>query len=177
VTAGIIRAALESDAAAILEIYAPYILNTAVTFETELPSLEEIRARIREYGKRGWFVCERDGRVIGYAYASKHRERTAYQWCCEVSAYISDEWHGQGIGTALYQKLFDCLRAKGFVNLYAGISLPNPASVKLHESLGFKPIGVYEKIGYKLGSWHDVGWWDLKLFDCSQNHEPPAPRI
>jgi L-amino acid N-acyltransferase YncA len=110
-----------------------------------------------------WLVCERDRQVLGYAYASRHRERSAYQWSCDVSVYVSASYRRVGIGRALYRSLFELLKLQGFRNAYAGITLPNPASVGLHESLGFKPIGVYQDVGYKLGAWHDVGWWELHL--------------
>lgn len=161
----IIRPAGTADAAAMINIYAPYILDSAVSFELTVPTKQEFTARIA--ASHIWIVCEADGQIVGYAYASKHRERAAYQWCCEVSAYVDEKWHGQGIASALYEKLFTQLREKGFVNAYAGITLPNRKSVAFHEANGFKPIGTYEKIGFKFGAWHDVGWWGLRLTPIS----------
>jgi phosphinothricin acetyltransferase len=161
--AGVVRDATQNDAAAIIKIYEPYIRESGITFEVENPSLGEMQSRIAQHGKYGWFVYEVAGEIVGYAYASKHRERAAYQWCCEVSAYLSEEWHGRGIATILYRRLCAVLRRRGLVNAYAGITLPNPKSVAFHEAFGFKLIGVYEKIGFKLGRWHDVGWWGLRL--------------
>jgi phosphinothricin acetyltransferase len=164
-TTGEIREAQESDAASILAIYAPHIRDSAVTFEVDVPSLGEMSQRIREYRKLGFYVFERDGRVVGYAYGSKHRERSAYQWCCEVSVYVADDCHGQGIASKLYTKLFEALRARGLVNAYAGVTLPNSKSIALHKALGFKSVGVYPKIGFKMGAWHDVEWLGLQLID------------
>jgi phosphinothricin acetyltransferase len=115
-----------------------------------------------------WIVCEWEGRIAGYAYATKHRERKAYQWSVDTSAYVDPEFWRRGIGRGLYRSLFEILSAQGFTNAYAGIALPNPGSVGLHESVGFRPVGVYRSVGYKLGGWHDVGWWQLGL----RNHEP-----
>lgn len=171
---GITRPARSEDAKAILEIYSPYIEKTAITFETSPPSLPEIQKRIKENSKLGYFVYELDGQVVGYAYASKHRERAAYQWCCEVSAYISEEFHGKGIASILYSHLFRQLKNLGYVNAYAGITLPNEKSVGFHESMGFKPIGTYNNIGFKLGRWHDVGWWELQLQKAPSPPEKPV---
>lgn len=156
-----VRAATEADAAAMLEIYRPYVEETPVSFETEVPSVDAFRKRM--IGPYPWLVAEMNGAVTGYAYAGPHRRRSAYQWCVEVSAYVQASHHRRGIGRLLYTELFEELRAEGFVNAYAGIVLPNEASVRLHESLGFEPIGVYRRIGFKLGRWHDVGWWGLRL--------------
>lgn len=170
---GTIRSAKSEDAKAILDIYSPYIHDTGVTFETSAPSLSEIQRRITENIKLGYFVYELNGQVIGYAYASKHRERAAYQWCCEVSAYVSEKFHGKNIATQLYSQLLHQLRDLGYVNAYAGITLPNEKSVKFHESMGFKHIGIYEKIGFKLERWHDVGWWALRLREAPVAPEKP----
>lgn len=171
---GTIRAAVSEDAKAILDIYSPYIHDTGVTFETSLPSLSEIKRRMSENSKLGYFVCEIHGQVIGYAYASKHRERAAYQWCCEVSVYVNEKFHGRKVASGLYSHLFRQLKNLGFVNAYAGITLPNEKSVRFHEAMGFKQIGIYEKIGFKLDLWHDVGWWGLKLQESPVNPEKPS---
>jgi phosphinothricin acetyltransferase len=117
-----------------------------------------------------WLVSVENGSVTGYAYACRHRERAAYQWCVEVSAYVDETRRGRGVGRSLYRKLFECLRLQGFVNAYAGIALPNDASVAFHESMGFEKVGTYRAIGFKLGAWHDVGWWTLRI----GNAGPPA---
>jgi phosphinothricin acetyltransferase len=110
-----------------------------------------------------WLVAERDGRVVGYAYGGPHRERAAYNWTVEVSAYVDRNAHRTGLGRLLYTELFDRLRSMGFRLLVAGITLPNEASVAIHEAIGFEPVGVYKNIGFKNGQWRDVGWWQLDL--------------
>ena len=170
-----IRLATAADADALLGIYAAYIAHTAITFEYEAPSREEFAGRIRTItAQLPWLVHEQDGRVTGYAYASKHRDRVAYQWTVETSVYIHPDCHRQGIARTLYEALFSLLRKQGYYNAYAGITLPNPKSEQFHRSMGFAPVGVYEKVGYKLGRWHDVGWYALTL----QPHaaQPLAPR-
>jgi phosphinothricin acetyltransferase len=121
-----------------------------------------------------WLVCDRGGQVLGYVYGSTHRPRAAYRWSVEVTAYIRDGQRRNGIGRGLYTSLFRLLALQGFYNAYAGITLPNPASVGLHEALGFQAIGVYEAIGFKRGNWHDVGWWQLELQPRSAS--PAEPR-
>jgi L-amino acid N-acyltransferase YncA len=159
-----IRLALAEDAAAIRAIYAPIVEKTATSFETEPPSVEEIAARIgRTLPAWPWLVDVRDGAVRGYVYASQHRARAAYRWSVDVAVYLAEEARGQGVGKRLYQVLFELLRAQGYARAYAGITQPNAASVALHESMGFRLVGIYEKVGYKLGAWHDVGWWQLDL--------------
>ncbi|HTG36708.1 MAG TPA: arsinothricin resistance N-acetyltransferase ArsN1 family B [Thermoanaerobaculia bacterium] len=163
-----IRLAQERDAEAIQRIYAPFVLHTAVSFETEPPSVDEMRSRILKILARlPWLVCEWNGGVIGYAYASLHRERAAYGWSVDVTVYIHEELRRHGVGKALYTSLFQVLRLQGFYNAYAGVTLPNPGSVGLHEAMGFEPVGVYHAVGYKHGRWHDVGWWQLALRDHS----------
>ena len=164
----------EGDAAGIQAIYAPIVRGTPVSFEIEPPSVAEMGERVRKTLVRfPWLVCERDGEVIGYAYAGAHRERAAYQWSADLSAYVHERWRGKGVGGALYRALFDLLRAQGYRNVYAGIALPNPASVRLHESLGMRPVGVYEHVGYKFGVWHDVGWWQGELLAPLTTPERP----
>jgi L-amino acid N-acyltransferase YncA len=170
----VIRLAQPSDAAGILDIYAPYISNTSFTFETEVPTLEAFAERIRTYLINWpWLVCEIDGKIAGYAYATRHRERTAYQWCTEASVYIHDDFHRKNIARALYTALFEILEKQGFRNVYAVINLPNDRSVALHESCGFTHFATYEKVGYKLGRWKNVGWWKLSLNEYGD--EPAAP--
>lgn len=159
-----IRSAAPQDAPYILGVYAPYVLGTSVSFETEVPSLEEFRRRVQEtQAKFPWLVCEDDGRVVGYAYASPHRSRCAYEWSVESTVYIEAGYQRKGIGTRLYRELFRLLKAQGVVNVFAGITQPNEGSVSLHESLGFVPIGRFKDVGFKQGKWWDVGWWQLQL--------------
>ena len=170
----LIRLATSNDAAGILEIYAPYIANTSFTFETEVPSVEEFAERINTYLITWpWLVCEVEGKIAGYAYATKHRERVAYQWSIESSIYIHDDFQKAGIGRALYTAMFGILRKQGFRNVYAVINLPNEKSVAFHESLGFTYFATYEQVGYKLGKWKNVGWWRLILNEFGD--EPAAP--
>ena len=170
----LIRLATSNDAAGILEIYAPYIANTSFTFETEVPSVEEFAERINTYLINWpWLVCEVEGKIAGYAYATKHRERVAYQWSIESSIYIHDDFQKAGIGRALYTAMFVILRKQGFRNVYAVINLPNEKSVAFHESLGFTYFATYEQVGYKLGKWKNVGWWRLILNEFGD--EPAAP--
>ena len=170
----IIRLATVNDAKGILSIYSPYIENTSFTFETEVPSVEEFAERIRTYLINWpWIVCEMDGMIAGYAYATRHRERTAYQWCVESSVYIHDNFQRSGIARALYTILFEILKIQGFRNVYAVINLPNDKSVALHESLGFNYFATYENIGYKSGKWKNVGWWQLSI--NNYDDEPAAP--
>ena len=164
------------DAAAIRAIYAPYVSDKATSFEVTIPSVEEMERRIQSYGDRyPWLVFERDGVVLGYAYASTHHERQAYQWSVNVSVYVHADAHRSGLGRALYTALFDLLRRQGFVNAYGGITLPNPASVGLHESMGFTPVGVYTGVGYKFGRWHDVAWLHLQLVPPPRTATDPTP--
>jgi phosphinothricin acetyltransferase len=161
-----LRLATEDDAAQIQAIYAPIVRDTPISFELEPPSVDEMRQRIaRTVPRFPWVVCVREATVLGYAYASAHRERAAYQWSVDASVYIHEAARGKGIGRALYTALFPLVARQGFFNVYAGITLPNPASVGLHEAMGFRPVGIYRAVGYKLGAWHDVGWWDLSLHD------------
>jgi L-amino acid N-acyltransferase YncA len=169
-----IRLAAESDAASIRDIYAPFCEATPVSFETEAPTVEEMRQRIAKTLKSlPWLVCEDDTQVLGYAYASPHRERAAYRWSVDVSAYVNERFRRSGVGRALYTSLFALLRLQGFCNALAGITLPNPGSVGLHQSMGFQPVGVYRAIGYKCGQWHDVAWSQLVLRE--RGMEPADP--
>jgi L-amino acid N-acyltransferase YncA len=170
----IIRLANPSDANAILDIYAPYILNTSLTFETEVPTIEGFAKRINSYMENyPWLVCEIDGLIAGYAYATRHRERAAYQWCTESSVYMHNEFLHRGIGRALYSALFEILKHQGFRNVYAVINLPNIKSVAFHEKCGFSWFADYKNVGYKLGQWKTVGWWQLQLNDYCDNPLPP----
>lgn len=164
-----IRLATTADADSIAAIYRQYVADTVISFETEPPDGAEMARRMAAPPPLPWFVAERAGRVSGYAYASAHRARAAYRWSVDVSVYLAADERGQGTGRALYARLLDAVRGLGYVNAYAGIALPNPASVGLHEAMGFRPVGVYRNVGYKFGRWHDVGWWELALAE-----PPPA---
>ena len=169
-----IRLARPNDATAICDIYAPAVTETIVSFEGEPPTDDEMRGRIeRTLPSHPWLVCEREGKIVGYAYASPHRNRAAYRWSVDVSVYIHRDHRREGVGRGLYESLFAILALQGFVNAYAGIALPNEASVTLHESLGFEPVGVFEEVGFKHGSWRDVGWWQLAISARLDDPEPP----
>ena len=169
-----IRLATPHDARAILAIYSPYIITTSFTFESEVPSEREFADRIKTYLRQWpWLVYEKDGAIAGYAYGSKYRERVGYQWCVECSVYIHDDYQGRGIAKNLYKTLFELLQQQGYRNVYAVINLPNDKSVKLHESCGFTWFANYENVGYKLGRWKTVGWWQLTINEYSE--EPSAP--
>ncbi|WP_029215692.1 arsinothricin resistance N-acetyltransferase ArsN1 family B [Kallotenue papyrolyticum] len=170
-----LRLVEEHDAAALQRIYAPYVRETAVSFELEPPTLEQIVARIRAtLPMYPWLVCERDGEVVGYAYANRYRERAAYRWSVEVTIYVAPAHQRRGIGRALYTALLRILALQGYCNAFAAIALPNPASVALHEALGFTSVGVYRSVGYKLGRWYDVGWWQRSL-QLPTPLPPPPP--
>lgn len=170
-----IRLAGEDDAEHIQAIYAPYVRGTCISFETEPPAVEDMRERVRKIsGRWPWLVCEQGGEILGYAYGSEHRARAAYQWSVDVAVYVRDRFHRAGIGRALYAALFPLLSLQGFFNAYAGIALPNPGSVGLHEAMGFRPVGTYRSVGYKLGAWRDVGWWHLELQHTRGEPVPPC---
>ena len=169
-----IRLAQPKDAEGILAIYAPYITNTSFTFEADVPSVKDFSDRITSYLVNWpWLVCEIDGKIAGYAYGSKYRERVGYQWCVECSVYIHDDFQRLGIAKALYTALFEILKKQGYRNVYAVINLPNERSVQLHERCGFTWFANYENVGYKLGQWKTVGWWQLIINDYSNEPAPP----
>lgn len=171
-----IRLATAADAAAVADIYAPSVAAASTSFELEPPDAGQMQQRIVEtLATYPWLVCEEDGRVIGYAYAGQHRTRAAYQWSVDSAVYIRDGCRGRGVGHGLYTSLFRILCEQGFYNAYAGITLPNAASVALHEAVGFRPVGVYRKVGFKHGAWHDVGWWHLALQAPAPDPQPPRP--
>ena len=171
-----IRLANPGDGPALAEIYRPAVADNATSFELEPPDGAEMARRVaRCMEKTPWLVCERHGRVVGYAYGGMHRDRAAYQWSVEVSAYVHHDFHKQGIARALYASLFAALAVQGYRNAYAGITLPNDASVALHTAMGFTPVGVYRAIGYKFGAWHDVAWLEREL--APRIMDPPVPRL
>ncbi|HYB99510.1 MAG TPA: arsinothricin resistance N-acetyltransferase ArsN1 family B [Candidatus Limnocylindrales bacterium] len=170
-----LRAATFGDAPAIAAVYAPYVQHTVISFEEIAPTAEQMHDRMAaSIASHPWLVACRDGEVVGYAYSSRHRERAAYRWSVDVSVYLSARWHRGGIGRALYTTLLAALRELGFARAYAGITLPNQASVGLHEAMGFTLVGVYQGVGYKNGAWRDVGWWDCRLDGAMP--QPQEPR-
>lgn len=173
-SASLIRLASTDDAAAIQGIYAPVVRDTVVSFEVDAPSVQDMAQRIANtLPQFPWLVCEHQGEVVGYVYATAHSERAAYAWSVNVSVYIHPRCHRCGVGRALYTSLFAILRLQGFYNAYAGATLPNPGSVGLHEEMGFRPVGVYEAVGYKFSAWHSVGWWQLALQERVAAPTPP----
>jgi phosphinothricin acetyltransferase len=159
-----IRIASGGDAARVADIYAPNVTDGVISFEAEPPTPAQMRERITStLAQTPWLVCESDSSLLGYAYASSHSERAAYRWSLNVSVYVAAGCRRQGVGRALYAALFALARLGGYYAAHAGVTLPNAASVGLHESLGFVPVGVYRAVGFKSGAWHDVGWWQLEL--------------
>jgi phosphinothricin acetyltransferase len=174
-----IRAARPEDAATIAAIYAPYVLGGTVSFENEAPDARAIRTRMASSGGLyPWIVAtngEDDSGVLAYAYASLFRDRPAYKWAVETSVYVAGAVQGQGIGRLLYEALIDTLRAQGFTQAIGVLSLPNDQSIKTHEAVGFRRAGVYREIGFKLGRWVDVGFWQCPLNDSSASPGEPRP--
>jgi phosphinothricin acetyltransferase len=170
-----IRVATSDDAAAIAAIYAPIVRDTFISFEAEPPSAAEMRERLEAVLERlPWLVSEDGaGEVDGYAYASRHRDKAAYRWSVDTTIYLREDARGRGLGKRLYADLFERLARLGYCRAFAGIALPNAASVALHESVGFIPVGVYRQVGFKFGAWRDVGWWQRNLRD----DEVPAPTL
>lgn len=155
-----VRVATTEDSPDIAAIYSPYVLESAISFEEEPPSADEMAYRISStLPTYPYLVFEEAGAVIGYAYAGAHGARPAYRWSCNVSVYAAASAHGRGVGRALYTALFELLDRQGFHSLFAGIALPNTKSVRLHEAMGFVHLGTYRDVGFKHGAWHDVGYW------------------
>lgn len=168
-----IRMARADDAPSLAAIYAPSVAGPA-SFELVAPDAAEMASRLAGVlAHAPWLVLERAGVVVGYAYAARHRERAAYRWSIDTSVYIDPAHHRTGVGRALYGALLPLARAQGFYVAHAGITLPNPASVALHEAFGFEPIGVYRDVGFKLGAWHDVLWYRLALRPPDDAPAPP----
>lgn len=168
------RLANVSDSKAILEIYAPYITDTAVSFETTVPSVDVFSLRIGEIAATYPFlVCEADGRIVGYAYASKHRERAAYLYDVDLSIYVLPEYHGTGIASNLYGCLFDLLGELGYKNAYAACTEPNTQSMGFHSKFGFTIIGTHRKTGYKFGQWYDVTWLEKTIAEHDEKPKTP----
>ncbi len=160
----LVRAASARDAAACAAIYAPFVTDGWASFETEAPDASEMARRIADHGaSHGWLVAEQPERVVGYAYGSAHRTRQAYRTSCDVAVYVDSAFARQGVGRALYGALLPLLKGRDFHAAFAGIALPNPASIALHEAFGFETIGIYREVGWKMGGWRDVGWWQRLL--------------
>ncbi len=170
-----LRIAVPDDAEAISAIYAPIVSDTTISFELEPPTADAMRERLIETLQRfPWLVSlDEAGEVSGYAYASAHRARAAYQWSADTTVYVRADSRGQRVGRGLYAALFEELTGLGYAQAFAGIALPNLASVALHEAVGFTAVGVYRNVGFKLGAWRDVGWWQKTL--RSYSTEPAAP--
>jgi len=173
-----IRSAKPDDAEAIAAIYAPIVLETTISFEWEPPTADAFRARIaKTLTKYPWLIALDDSdTVAGFVYAGSHRDPPSYQWSVNTSVFIRNDCRGQGVGKALYTELFRELVTLGYHRAFAGIALPNAASIALHASVGFKPLGVYERVGFKFGAWRDVGWWQRELQPPGEA-DPAPPRL
>lgn len=170
-----IRLAAVGDSAAIARTYAPYCESSVISFEDTAPTEDEMARRVASIGaSKPWILLEHHGAAVGYAYASAHHERAAYRWSVSTAIYIDRAHHRRGAGRALYTSLFALLRELGYRQATAGITLPNPASVGLHAAFGFAPVGVYRRIGFKMGTWHDVGWYQAEIQPGTDT--PPEPR-
>ena len=172
----IIRLANSADAEQVCEIYAPIVRDTHISFEQDIPDATEMAARIAKTLPRyPWLVCDIDGRIAGYAYASPFRLRNAYQWTVETTVYVREEYQRRGVSRALYTSLIEVLRAQGFCNAIGVIALPNDASIRAHEAVGFRKIGVLQNMGFKADAWHDTGWWQLELRPMPDQPRRPLP--
>ncbi len=159
-----IRSVTLHDASAISSIYSHYVEQTPITFEIDVPDEKEMKKRITEYTQKfPWIVGTVNGKVVAYAYATPFKARAAYRWSVESSIYVDKDFHGKGFGEELYVALCERLKAIGVLNIIGGITLPNPASERLHEKMGFKFIGRFPEVGFKMGQWYDVGYWQLTL--------------
>lgn len=168
----------DRHAAAVAEIYRPAVESSLATFEETPPDAAAVAARMRAIlARTPWLVAIEAGteRVLGYAYASPHHDRAGYRWSVNISVYVRPEAQGAGVGRALYEHLLDLLRRQGFVNVYAGIALPNPASEALHAAIGMERVAVYRRVGYKLGRWVDVAWFGMRLRDADDRPAEPIP--
>ena len=172
----IVRDASVDDAAACAGIYAPYVRDTAISFEAEPPTADEMAARIRTAQEgHAWLVADDGEALLGYAYASSWKGRPAYRWSCEVTVYVAATAWRRGVGRILYEALFDRLLARGYRTLLAGVTLPNDASVGLHRALGFEDVGTFRRIGWKLGEWRDVHYL-VRTIGAEHDGPPPEPR-
>ena len=175
----VIRPAIIKDAKELLAIYSPYVLETAITFEYVVPTLEEFAKRIEKIsGKYPYLVAEEDGKIIGYAYASTFKDRAAYDWCVETSIYLAKDMRGKGIGKLLYKTLEDALREKNILNANACITYVeevdehmNNASIHFHEYMGYRFVGRFHQCGYKFGKWYDMIWMEKMLGEHTEHPE------
>jgi len=175
-TGWLVRDARREDAARCADIYAPYVRDTVVSFELEPPTVADMAGRIEAaLGSHAWLVVEDAGRVAGYAYGAAFNARAAYRWSTSVSVYTEPGRRRTGAGRALYTALLDRLAARGYRTALAGVALPNEPSVGLHTAMGFSPVGTYRRVGWKLGRWHDVTWYQRPLGDHADDDDPPAP--
>lgn len=164
-----IRVAQLYDAKDIQKIYAPYVEKTNITFEYDIPCIEEMESRIEQtLEKYPYLVALQEEKIVGYAYASPFQARQAYQWDCELSIYMGEQYHGQGISQSLYQGLFHILKLMNIQNVYACITYPNLKSEKFHQKLGFSLVGCFHQTGYKFGKWHDMIWMEKHIGDYQQ---------
>jgi L-amino acid N-acyltransferase YncA len=164
------------DGAGCAAIYAPYVSDGIASLEEVPPTAEEMAGRIERISARyPWLVAEAGSEVLGFAYGSQHHERAAYRWSVNTALYVATGHHRRGIGRALYAALMPLIVRQGLYVACGGVTLPNDASVALHESFGFKPVGIYRRVGWKAGSWRDVGWWQLQLRSASADGPPPEP--
>ncbi len=171
-----VRPAALSDCPYMLEIYAPYVENTAISFEIEPPSLKEFEKRFIAFTDIfPWFVCEAEGVIAGYSYAHAFHERAAFTWTAECSVYVRDGFHGRKVGSALYRCLIETLKLQGLCTALAAVSIPNEKSEALHKAAGFERKRIFENVGYKLGAWRNVAWYSMKLSDYSSDPAPPTP--
>ncbi len=159
-----VRQIVIGDAPSVQAIYAPYVTDTTVSFEEVPPDIMEVERRIAAILPRyPYLVAEEDGRVVGYAYASEHRTRAAYRTSVDVTVYVAPGAQRRGVARRLYSHLLPAAASLGYHAAFAGIALPNLASVGLPEAMGFEPIGIYREVGRKFDAWHDVGWWQRLL--------------
>ncbi len=171
-----VRAATDADVPAIAAIYAPMVTDTFASFEEAVPDEAELTRRMLARPRMPWLVAVDTGAVMGvmgYAYASQHRQRPAYRWSADCSVYLSADYRGRGVGRLLYEDLIAEVADLGYVSLFAGIALPNEASAALHEAMGFERLGVFRNVGYKGGSWRDVGWWQRTIRDLPARPDEP----
>lgn len=170
------RRATEDDVVSILAIYAPYVTDSAITFEYDVPSEEEFRQRIRTISAEyPYFVCESDGQIIGYAYAHRHMERAAYQWNAEISIYIRQGFTGKGLGKTMCQTLIDLLRLQGIRNVFSCVTIPNERSAHLHHSMEFSTEGIFQNAGYKCGKWQTIAWFRKNIAPYTNEPAPFLP--
>jgi L-amino acid N-acyltransferase YncA len=172
-----IRSATTADAKAIAHIYRPYVLETAISFEETPPAAAEFEARMLATPRLPWLVAVREGTVVGYCYASRHHARASYRWSADVSVYVAPSERGRGVGRLLYGELLPLVRGLGYVSVFAGITLPNDASVGFHEAFGLTSVGVYRNVGFKHNAWRDVGWWQLTFTDPPEQPAEPRPWV